>query len=167
MGRCFSGFCTTGCSFRERPQRKCDHRCFSSTQHPKRWGSVIPSAPGRPPSLGWLPQSRAEAQGPPGPRNLGSAPGAEAQRQLSAFRAGLEHGRGTPRSWAQKVIGRSAQHYGRAARLSHQQTMLARHRTPTKKHSISLNKPGTDLMAPAPIEMRGFLQRKERWQLKP
>lgn len=55
---------------------------------------------------------------------------------------------------------------GRASRLSHRQTILARHRAPAKKH-ISLNKSSTDLVALASIETRGFLQRKEHWQLKP
>lgn len=56
---------------------------------------------------------------------------------------------------------------GRAAGLSHRQTMPAGHRAPTKKHSISLNKPSTDLVAQASVEMQGFSQWKECWQLKP
>lgn len=89
---------------------------------------MVSSAPGTEgPEAGWAPKC-CPVLGPAGLRAW--EPGAGFQGWLSK---GPD-----PHSLAHKVLGR-AQRCGRVTRLTHGQTMTARHRAPTKQH-ISLHK---------------------------
>lgn len=138
-----------------------------STQHPKdgglqslwllggprRWGGLLRLTRGL----------AVRGLGAPGQTQRSSGPAAD----CCTFGAGLASSPPEPHIHRHKKSLAALSDAGRASRLSHRQTMLAPHRAPAKKPNISLNKSSTDLVALPSIKMRGSLQRKERWQLKP